>query len=148
MLQEIVKYLSQNKEKFSREILMAELRKAGYSDFDINEGATLVFEQGDRNSFWNFKEKKIYLSSSEKWKDFLFGFFVPNAVYVSTVLIPFYGGVGGIITLPLLLVEIYLIVYFFKIRKILSFGMIAGFVVVRVLLPAFFLSFYFLGSYL
>lgn len=43
MNQNIIDYLEENKEKYSKEILMEELRKSGHPEEDISEGTAFVF---------------------------------------------------------------------------------------------------------
>lgn len=85
MNKDIINYLSENKEKYSKEVLLAELRKSGYTEEDIAEGVVNVFEgkplaapvleEKARPRLFDFRDKKIYVGMGDKWIDFFFGFF-------------------------------------------------------------------------
>lgn len=98
MNQNIIIYLRENKEKYPKDVLAAELRKSGYVEGDIAEGVAQVFDglvapvaPAIKTSFWNFKDKKVYTSTGQKWADFLFGVFgvlLVGSVSVALVSIP------------------------------------------------------------
>jgi hypothetical protein len=44
MNQNIITYLNENKEKYSKDALIVELKKVGYVEGDIAEGVARVFE--------------------------------------------------------------------------------------------------------
>lgn len=44
MNQNIITYLNENKEKYSKDALVAEMKKAGYSEGDIAESIAQVFD--------------------------------------------------------------------------------------------------------
>jgi hypothetical protein len=148
MNQIIIDYLRNNKEKYSKELLIEQLLKAGHSELDIKESSEFVYDGkeiaeeksqiNETGSFWNFKLKKTYVKPSEKWKDFLFGFFAPFAInFILTSLRSFlFRSIfnsnfnfifSSIISGGIFLTEILLIIYLFKRRKFISYGLITNF---------------------
>lgn len=129
MNQNIIAYLSENKEKYSKDVLVAELRKVGYAEGDIIEGVAEVFEgkapspASANTSFWNFKDKKVYTSAGQKWKDFLFGVFTP--LFAQIILMPIGFFLRGASSLLLIMLWIVALVYVFKRRRMMFYGMIA-----------------------
>jgi len=84
MSKNTINYLLENKSKFSREILIDELRKAGYEEKDIIESVNMVYDnvsmQDSRKkptSFWDFKNKKLYINKVEKIVNFIVGMLLP-----------------------------------------------------------------------
>jgi hypothetical protein len=146
MNQNIITYLNENKEKYSKEVLVAELRKSGYAEGDIAEGVAQVFslsavagaKEGGvtpvvaKTSFWNFKDKKTYTKASEKWADFLFGVFSPIIFGVALSIFRFMR-VGWIF----LLSEVVLAVYFFNRRRFIFYGLVASVVILPLILMLF-----------
>ncbi len=120
--QQIVDYLNQNRELFSKESLFLKLHKAGYPEVAINEAIGVVYgqkkeEQGAKTSFWDFWHKKVYQNGKEKLIDFVAGF----VFYL--VLVAFgYFIVIGFVYVPGILFSIYLL---FK-RKYISLGFFTG----------------------
>jgi hypothetical protein len=133
MNQNIITYLSGNKEKYPKEVLVAELRKSGYSEGDITEGVAQVFDgktsavASVKTSFWNFREKKIYTSAGQKWADFLFGFFGINVIlgtiFTFLQLLP-YAPEEFIFSVLMLLVEVLIAIHVFSRRRFVFYGVI------------------------
>lgn len=145
MNQNIITYLEQNKNKYSKEVLIEELKKAGYLEQDIIEGTSYIYGSGELNqsvsriiNFWDFKAKIEYQSSSQKWKDFLFGFFIPFAG-VLVAWIPLIG-------LALFVFEIFSIVYLFNRRKFISFGLMGNFTFGILMAVMIIMTFFFIGG--
>lgn len=135
MNQNVTAYLQENKDKYSQEILLDQLRKAGYSEQDIKDGASFVYnnsvaaatpsrESKQAIDFWDFKTPKIYTKSSEKWADFLFGFFAPMAVGFVSNLIPLIGPFIALIFYILALI------YLFNRRRFVFYGILMGIILV------------------
>ncbi len=133
MNESIINYFRENKDKFSREILVGELRKIGHSEADILESVQLVYGANSsvvmpippsiQNNFWDFKSKKVYTKTLDKLKDFLFGFFGPYIALIMFGMVPFLGiflWFGA---------YVYVIVYVFNRRRFISYGMIASFMI-------------------
>lgn len=124
----IEKYFKENKNKYPQEILINELKKSGYKEEDIREGAKKVFgdrkmanpegQHGGTNPFWDFTKKKIYQSGSEKFLDFLFGFFAP---WVSGLL----NLISPLFALFLFIGYIFALFYLFNRRRYIFYGLIA-----------------------
>jgi hypothetical protein len=128
MNQNIVAYLQENKEKYPQEMLVDQLKKAGYLELDIQEGILIVFNNAKSSltqkevalmNFWDFKTPKIYTGSYEKWKDFLFGFFVPFLMWIFVVLIPLLSLVVH------LMLYIFALVYLSNRRKFIFYGLLS-----------------------
>lgn len=130
MSQTAIDYIKANKDKYSKEVLIEQLRKTGYSEVDIEESAAIAYagtqfagnnlQAVSAGNFWDFKSKRTYTKPSEKQKDFLFGFFAPWFLGIVSSIIPFIGNliviVGGI----------FAIIYFFNRRRFISYGLLAN----------------------
>jgi hypothetical protein len=147
MNQNIITYLNENKEKYSKDALIVELKKVGYVEGDIAEGVAQVFglpavagvKEGlpapAKTSFWNFKDKKSYTKASEKWADFLFGIFA--ALFIGVVMrlpglflrnmTPVFGVLG-------LILWVIVLVHVFKHRRAMFYGMVVSVLVLPVVL--------------
>lgn len=149
MDQNIARYLESNKDKYSQESLVEQLKKAGYTKNDINAGIQHVYVgrtlPGDAGAvsggnFWDFKSKKSYVNSSEKWKDFLFGFFAPWLFTgIVSIVVPFF-------SFAVLIGEIFAIVYLFNRRRFIAYGLLASVVALPVI--GIFMGLIFLGFYM
>ena len=146
MNENVISYLRENKDKFPRETLIEELKKSGYSEVDINEGVEIVYENKDIpspvaiTSFWDFKTKKIYGKASEKVADFFLGFFAPwllNIVFFPLRFISSNRIVSSVLGFVALIAEIFIIIYLFKKRKFISYGLIANFLLMFVFIAGF-----------
>lgn len=113
--EQVLLYLRENKEKFSRETLMEQLRVSGYPEADITEGVSSVYDgvslrETSPWNFWDFKTAHTYRSSSEKTLDALFGFFGPLLFFVF---------------LPLgFLLDLFFLFYFWKRRRYIAYGVL------------------------
>lgn len=148
MDQNITQYLESNKDKYSQESLIEQLKKAGYTENDIRDGVQSVYASkmlsGDAGAvsggnFWDFKSKKSYINSSEKWKDFLFGFFAPWILGMLSLVVPFF-------SLVVLVGEIFAIVYFFNRRRFIAYGILANVIALPVV--GIFVGLIFSGFYM
>lgn len=127
MNQNIIKYLIENKEKYSKEVLVAELDKAGYGEDEIVEAIRFVYNAvspqeeggGEPANFWDFKTKKIYTKKFEKIIDFLAGFFVIAIMAWIAMDIN-----DDLVFIPLIL-YIFSLFYFFKKRRFIFYGLLA-----------------------
>lgn len=130
MDQVVVGYLEQNKNLYSREVLIEELKKAGHSEINILEAANYVYGNGVNSQtpvvfdFWDFKTRAVYRNSSQKLKDFLFGFFAPYILLGFSFAIPV---LGAILSLPLLVLEIFALFYLWSRRRMVVFGLLTNF---------------------
>ncbi len=122
----IEKYLRENKNKYPKEILIDELKKSGYKDEDIRKGIGEVFgnktghqekQSAEAGSFWDFSKKKIYQSGSEKFLDFLFGLFAPWILGILNLISPLFG-------LVLFAGYIFALIYLFHRRRYIFYGLI------------------------
>jgi hypothetical protein len=127
MDQNVVNYLQQNKGAYSREALIEELKKAGHTENNISEAVRSVFGGGidlSSNSgvinFWDFKTKIVYQNSSQKWKDFLFGFFAPFLGIFLALIPPVSLAFGAL--------EIFSLFYLFNRRRFIVLGLLSSFV--------------------
>lgn len=131
MSQEAISYLRENKDTYPREVLIEGLRKAGYSEIDIADSAQDVYQDAGSNpiagsviaNFWDFKTKKIYTTSAEKWKDFLFGIFAPWFFGILSSIIPFVG------IMVVIIGEIFALVYLFNRRRFIFYGLLADVII-------------------
>jgi hypothetical protein len=134
MNKNVINYLSENKGKYSRAELEDALKKAGYDDNEIKEGEASVYKEENKNAnnpallkktdFWNFVVKKDYFDKGEKFKDFAFGFLVSV----------FFGGLlnyifrkfisTNIIVWADIIIYILLLIYSYKNRKFIFYGLI------------------------
>lgn len=148
MDQNIISYLESNKDKYSQESLVEQLKKAGYAENDIRDGVQSVYVSrilpGDSGvvsggNFWDFKSKKSYVNSSEKWKDFLFGFFAPWLLGTLSFVVPFFSFI-------VLICAILTIVYLFNRRRFIAYGVLVNIIA----LPAIgiFMGLIFAGFYM
>lgn len=129
MNQNIIKYFIENKEKYSKEILIAELSKAGYKKEEIAEAAKFVYEgaapQKEASAnFWNFKARKVYIKTSEKVVDFLLGFFVAGFV-VWTIIWLLHLIIRGPLFFLSLIIYILALIYLYKRRRYMFYGLLA-----------------------
>lgn len=140
MNQNVITYLQENKDKYSQKVLLDQLRKSGYLEQDIQDGVSFVYNNSNNIAttssqeskqaidFWDFKTPKIYTKSSEKWSDFLFGFFAPwVAGFVSNV-IPLIG--------PFIVLIFYIIalIYLFNRRRFIFYGLLAEIIVIPIVI--------------
>lgn len=136
MNEKIINYLKENKDKFSKEVLIEELKKVGYLENEIVESARLVYGENilsgqpafvSNNNFWDFKSKKIYTNPSEKWKDFLFGFFGPYVVAIAIFILSFVlGFFGFLLNIAFIIFYIFALIYLFNRRKFIAYGLAAS----------------------
>ena len=130
MDQVVVDYLEQNKNSYSREVLIEELKKVGHSEINILEATNYVYGNGVNSqvsvvfNFWDFKTKIVYRNFSQKWKDLLFGFLAPYVLLGISFAIPV---LGVILSLPLLVLEIFSLFYLWSRRRMLVFGLLTNF---------------------
>jgi len=125
MSQKIIKYLQDNKDKYSKKVLIVELKKIGYKETDINNAVSLVY--ATKTSFWDFKSQKIYTNKTEKTKDFFFGlvsFILINIASFLISLIIFL----EIINVASFFFIIFLIIYLFNKRRFIAYGLMFGFI--------------------
>jgi hypothetical protein len=141
MNQNIVTYLQDNKDLFSKEVLVDQLKKAGYEEGDIAGGVACVYDAAassdqtaQQGGFLDFKSIKTYVNSSDKWKDFLFGFFAPFLCGLLLAIVPILG------SLVFLAAYVFFLVYFFKRRRFIFYGMLAE----LVLMPLVVIVLYFI----
>lgn len=118
MNQQVINYLKENKDKYSKEVLIKELEKTGYPKKDIAEGVGVVFG-GATNNFWDFKSKKVYTQKSEKIADFLFGFLGIIAINIFFRFLPAVFAVVGFV------LYVYFLFYFFNRRRYIFYGLIS-----------------------
>jgi hypothetical protein len=146
MNQNIINYLTQNKNTYSEEVLIGELKKAGYSELDIIESANYIYS-GSANSgqavsrisnFWDFKTAVVYQNNSEKLKDFFFGFLAPYAG-ILVAWIPLAG-------LALFAFEFFSIIYLFSRRKFIALGMIGNLIFGMFLMLVFVMIIFLFGG--
>jgi len=147
----IVQYLQGNRSKYPVDALKKRLLESGYPANEIDTAVAEVFggaapapvSAGTR-SFFDFRTPRTYVSFGKKLGDFLFGFF--GVFVVNIVLGGFVGSLLGIMvrsligygsgyssSLPslgpllgvgLLIIEIWLIFYFWKRRHYLARGIL------------------------
>lgn len=144
MNQQIINYLKENKDKYSKEALIKELEKVGYNKKDTNEGIDIVFGGAAVvSNFWDFKSKKVYAKKSEKIKDFLFGFLGIIAINFCVDLLVFF--LGAIVSIGGFVFYIFLLFYFFNRRRYIFYGLISiiffGILAVAVLVSIFYFGF-------
>jgi len=109
MSEQAIKYLQENKNKFSKEILVKILKETGYTDEDIKNSADFVYDI--KKPLQKRKQVKIYSNKKEKTKDFWLG-----VLYAFLLgIIPVLGWIVGIVLM---------VRYYFK-RKFVFYGMIA-----------------------
>ena len=98
-VQNVIRYLEENKAKYPQEALLKSLRDAGYTESDIQRGMKAVYEGvpiplGIKPSFWDFRSVRVYASGGEKFLDFITGFF---ALWVLSFVFSFvFGGVFSV----------------------------------------------------
>lgn len=131
---QVLLYLRENKEKFSKEALVEQLGVSGYPEADIAESISIVYggissEEISRWNFWDFKTVHAYRSFSEKTWDALFGFFTPFLFFF---------------IFPLgFLLDIFFLIYFWGRRRFIAYGVLDRWLVFF----CFFLFFVFLWSF-
>lgn len=138
MDQNIVNYLQQNKNFYIKNVLIQELKKAGHPEKSILEAINYVYTDVNESQiqsldvvdFWDFKTKITYHKSSEKWKDFLFGLFVPSFIEALTLEL-------GFVFLIIFIVEIFIAGYLFNRRRFIFYGFISRFLFVPFLMISF-----------
>lgn len=109
MSEQAIKYLQENKNKFSKEILVKILKETGYTDEDIKNSADFVYDI--KKPLQKRKQVKIYSNKKEKTKDFWLG-----VLYAFLLgIIPVLGWIVGIVLM---------VRYYFE-RKFVFYGMIA-----------------------
>ncbi len=143
----ILTYLRENKERYPIEVLRKKLVGAGYPQNQVEEGIRIVYggeapsppKIGPKHSFWDFKNVRTYYSTGEKILDALFGFFIVSSV-VNFILGSFlriifgyggyYGGYGlfNISQLVLWGIQIGAVIYFWRRRRYLAYGLAASLV--------------------
>lgn len=144
MNQNIVVYLQENKDKFNKEILIEQLLKAGYFSEEIQEGIGFVYgdmaQLATQLDFWNFKQIKVYNKSSEKWKDFWFGFFAPWILGIVASVIPIVG--------PILSLIFYItaLVYLFNRRRFIFYGMLTELIAIPIVVIVVLISVFGIGA--
>ena len=138
---QIAQYLKENKDKYSKEILLEQLRIAGYQELDIAQGAFSVYglpngtPENVQNvptispsqDFWDFKSKKDYVNPGDKAKDFFFGLLAPYIISFAVMMVPMVN-VLAILLLPL--AAIFCLVYFFSRRRFIFYGLLTNMVAV------------------
>lgn len=143
MNQNIIAYLKENKDRYPQDALIEQLRKSGYLEQDIQEGIVFIYadfgkaalETGQSDDFWNFKTKKVYASSFEKRKDFLFGFFTHASlvflfVFAGMLIFGSFGSsFSAIIPLIVLIIIIMASVYLFNRRRFIFYGILMGIII-------------------
>jgi len=146
MSQNAIKYLQENKDKYSREELILLLKKNGYKEADIAESIKIVYGGEKKNQatsqstkFWDFKTKRVYVNKKEKLLDFFFGLISPWILGIILSLVLF--GFGN-----LMMIVIYIgsSIYFFNRRRHIFYGLVANIIIVAVLIVIclfFFLKF-------
>lgn len=155
MHENIVKYLKENKEKISKEVLIGELRKERCSEIDIKEGAELIYgDSGFPSSaippihadqtanFWDLKSKKIYTRSSEKWLDFLFGFIVPFISVLGLIIFTFIDIRRILLNFIVLFVAVCTTAYIYDRRRFIAYGIGASILVKMII--SFVIAFFYL----
>ncbi|MFZ2193084.1 MAG: hypothetical protein WAV31_02470 [Candidatus Moraniibacteriota bacterium] len=138
MDQNIVNYLEQNKNSYPKEVLIEELKKAAHPEGSILEAIDYVYsstgelqkQASGMIDFWDFKAKITYHKSSEKWKDFLFGLFVPSFIEALTLEL-------GFVFMIIFIVEIFIAGYLFNRRRFIFYGFISRFLLVPFLIISF-----------
>lgn len=136
MNQNVIDYLQENKGKFSQEVLISALQKANYSMLDIDEGIQIVYvenvlpvaliPESNAISFWDFKSKKVYTNASDKWGDFLLGFFgFPLLSFALMSLISYSGLFALMMSMSSVLLVLYIVfmIYLFNRRRFISYGL-------------------------
>ncbi len=150
MNQGVVDYLKENKDKFPGDVLIEQLVRVGHLPQEIQDAVNFVY--GEKNdfivsnssvnsvaptSFSDFKSFKTYTIFAEKRNDFLLGFFVPIIFNVVFRFVPFFVPfVGGIISLGL---YIFALVYFFRRRRFIFYGLLANFLLGIIIVFVYFI---------
>jgi hypothetical protein len=163
--QNIIDYLRENKDKFSQEVLRKKLIEAGYPKDQIEEGIRIVYEKlpiplsppeaPRETSFWDFKSVKIYTNFGEKLLDFLAGFFAPIIIGwgiswllgISAYFMYPSFGFRWILSLGILIAQIFGIFYFWKRRHYFARGLLFCLILLSILIIiGLFLLFFGLGA--
>ncbi len=117
--EQVVNYLRENKEKFSKETLSEQLKQSGYPEADIVSGIAAVYDDASPTTasaaFWDFKVTRVYRTSGERTGDALFGFFAPMLFFI----IPF----GPF------LADIFFLAYFWNRRRYIAYGVLDRWVI-------------------
>ena len=141
-LKQAVEYLWQNKDRYVIEKLKEQLRKLGYPENVIAAATEKVYlgtskeglssegkgVGGARQSFFDFRSKKVYRSLGEKILDFFAGFFgilVLHLLFGVGGGLLRYGPLSGI-SLLVFVVQIVLIFYFWRRRRYLARGLLSA----------------------
>lgn len=154
-IQYIIEYLKQYRDKFPLNALKKKLIEAGYPEKEIEEAIKIIEKSEEKStSFWDFKHKKVYLSTKEKFLDFIFGAFMgiilPLLIGKTAQkifkelnefeLFPFYIPENFYALIISAISTVGIIIYFFKIKRFyISFGMI--FLFFSLVIICFFLFF-------
>jgi hypothetical protein len=138
MSEQAIKYLKENKGKYSSSDLARALRGAGYAPEDVNASIREVFPgEADTpplvpkvadQSFWNFWDKKVYMNAWQKWLDFLFGVFAPGFLFLVFGVV--FGNFNPYFNFEdmwgfFILAEIALLVYLWNRRRFVRWGIFA-----------------------
>jgi hypothetical protein len=141
----IYKYFSENKDNYPLPVLAEQLTKSGYAQTEIQEvldylkrESSVLTRSTSSYDFWNFKTKLIYQKSSQKWKDFLFGFFSSRIFFwVLAFVLNMslgryyfeYGISASVIFYQVVnLIVVAAFIYFFRKRKLIIWGIAVNFI--------------------
>lgn len=111
MSEQAISYLRENKDRYSKEALISTLKASGYTEEDIVESAVRVYGAAPVAN----------VSHTSPTLDFLMGLFLPLFLFFfsSSLLIP--------------IVDIFLMIYFWKRRRYVSYGVLTRWVIVFLL---------------
>jgi len=152
MNEQIVNYLTSNRDKYPRAVLTSMLVKSGYNPKEIEDAAAMVFGGATISTdgtvinapfnFWDFNARIVYESTPQRRKDFWFGFWTPTILTIILGWIPsgliylsgmgnklafvknILGGVRSILGLVIFIG----IFYLWNRRRSISYGIITGYV--------------------
>lgn len=153
MSKNAVTYLRENKKLYSREVLVQQLRAAGYGETDISDSVTEVFENDNSGvinipklqaqgkiGFWDFSKRVNYDENpSLRLKDFLLGLLAPFSLVILFQILPLAG--LAIIPLLVLLGAIIVSIILFNRRRYISYGLILNLIAFAGLVFYFILNF-------
>jgi len=163
-LKQAVEYLWQNKDRYVIEKLKEQLRKLGYPENVIAAATEKVYlgtskeglssegkgVGGARQSFFDFRSKKVYRSLGEKVLDFFVGFFGILVLFWIFVVIAAIFGIhlfsfGPLPGTPFFVfaVQIFGIFYFWKRRRFLARGLLSA-ILIPLLLAGVVIAYVFL----
>lgn len=132
MSKEAIKYLRENKDKYSHEQLINSLRENNYPEKDIEDSLGEVYKSTGQTknrkriyTLLDFRNKKRYFSVKEKAIDFLLGIFIP---VITIVIFSFAFRLLGF--LASLIAVILLSILVFIRRRWIFYGIITWFSVV------------------